>query len=97
VLPNAPDQIVVIPLMDNHEIRAVKGSIKVQTLKLVALDLEARVDASNIRQRFLAMLLAQVLHAPGMEWLPDGDLMTARKQLGHDAAQEVGISIVPVR
>jgi hypothetical protein len=58
VLPNTPDQVVVIPLMDNHEIRAIKGSIKIQTLKLVALDLKARVDASNIRQWWFSTLQA---------------------------------------
>jgi len=98
VRTNRGDERVIVPLVHEHEVGAGERRIQVQTVTVVASadPGELRVGSFEGRNRRLTLLLDEVHDAPRVARFVDADGVTAGDQVGHDAAQEVRVAVVPV-
>src|SRR5215207_3610383 len=97
VFADALDQLGLVPFVDDYQLRIIKRFFKLQLIRVVAVGPEFRISVMKVEQRLRAVFRDQVLHAPGIVRLVNLDLMSVRNQLGGNAAQEMGISVVPIR
>jgi hypothetical protein len=90
------DQLGLVPLVDEDEVGLVEGGVDVEFPRVVGSGLEVREGAGELAQRLLAVLALEVGAAPAVGRFVDRHLVPAVLQLGGDAAEEVGVAVVPV-
>ena len=56
----------------------------------------AVIEVDDVANAPVAVLGPQVLHAPGVGRLVDADVVPAQQELAGDAAEEVGVAVIPV-
>ena len=93
----AGDHRRLVPLVDQDEVDAVEHGRRIEGGGVVEVHVERGVDRAHPAERRLALLAKQVLVAPGPYRLEDAHDMAARAELAHNAAEEVGVAVVPVR
>ena len=90
------DEVGLVPLVDQDEVGPVQRPVEVREGAGVGLGLgQVGVGLAPAPERRLALVADQVLAAPAGGGLEDPDLVAAGAQLAHDAAQEVGVAVVP--
>jgi hypothetical protein len=89
----------LVPFVDQHQVDAVEHAVECdgEPGRVVGDADEAGVGAGEGRQRCLTVVGEQVVAAPAVLGLVHHHPGAARLQLGDDAAQEVGVAVVPVR
>src|SRR3954453_12358555 len=97
MLADAPDELVRVPLVHDCDIRTVQRPIEVHGREVVELAADQRVGGLEAGDRRVAMLRTEILETPAVAGFENADLVAARDQLGRDAAQEMGVPVVPVR
>src|SRR5438045_7998088 len=95
--PDPGDQSVVIPLMNEHQVRVPQRLVQVQPRQIVADTFQLRVSTIEVADRPLTVVGEQTLEAPGIPRLVDLHLVAARDQLGRYPAQEVRVAMIPIR
>jgi hypothetical protein len=94
---DARDQLGRVPLMHQHQFGVLQHGVEIQPCRIIKTPFEFRIGGVHAGDRCLALILAQLAQAPAIGGLIGHHLMAARLQLTHDAAQEVGIAVIPVR
>ena len=94
--PDAADQVVVVPLMHQDKIRAFEHTVEIQCRVIVAEAGQTWEARLKLFHGTVAVLLDEVLIAPGVGGFVDMNLVATREKLRCDAAQEVGVAMVPV-
>jgi hypothetical protein len=97
--PDGGHELRLVPLVDQHQIDAVEHGVERdgEAGGVVADAGEARVGAGEAGERLRAVVRDQVVAAPAVAGLVHRHPRTPCLQLGGDAAQEVGVAVVPVR
>src|SRR6185369_15708884 len=96
VSPDAPDQIVVVPLVHNDGLGTAQRAVEIQLRGLIGNTLQARISRMKSLDGCSAGVLEQVHQAPAICRLIDRNFVAPRLQLPGVAAQEMGVAVVPV-
>ena len=86
-----------VPLVDDDHVGALERTIEIEARQIVGGRAEPRERRWNSRNGSLAVIRQEMAPAPAVRRLVQRDLVPARHQLAHDAAQEMGVAVVPVR
>ena len=96
MLADAADQLVIAPLVDDDQV-ALQRRLQIQAGEVIQMALQVRIRRSEFLDRAFPVLSDEVLPAPRIPRLEHLDLVPAGQQLGHYAAQKMGVAVVPVR
>ena len=88
------DQGGVVPLVDDDEVGAVHHRLEVRAGG-EAGRAQLGIGVAPGLEPLLAMVLAEILEAPGAFRFVGLDVVAERDQLAQHAAQEVGVAVVP--
>ncbi len=89
-------ELRLIPLVHDHDVGAIERFIQIESGRIVERAAQTRVSRLEGIQRPIPMAFAQIAQTPAANRLEYLDAMPPVHQLGHDAAQEVRIAVVPV-
>jgi hypothetical protein len=100
---HAVDQIGIIPLVQDHNIGfsqfLLEKMLELSVRRLVKANVQLGIgspEAIDGLNRALALMLHQVRQRPTSQLLVAPDPVTHPSQLASQAAQEVGVAVVPV-
>jgi hypothetical protein len=97
VAPDRADELRVVPLVHEDQVRAVERRVEVERRGRVAEALDAGVERAEAVEGPRPVVLFQVDPAPRVLGLVDPHRVAPAGQLGRHAAQKVGVAVVPVR
>jgi hypothetical protein len=96
VSTDTSDELMLIPLVYDHELRAGQRAIQIEFAQRVLVRTELRVALVKRSNRRLAVLLHKVLPAPRIGWFVNDYVVAPRDQLSRDAAEKMRVSVVPI-
>ncbi len=93
---DAGDESGVVPFVDEDQLYAVEGGVEIEREGVVAAAFESGVGFAEGFEGFWAVLGEEVFQAPGVAGFVDAEVVAAEEEFGGDAAEEVGVAVVPV-
>ena len=95
VPPDARHQVGLVPFVDEHKIGVLQDRVQIDGV-VIASALQTRIAAVKLDDGPLPVVGLQVAAAPTLHRLVDAYVMAAPHELRGNAAEEVGIAVVPV-
>jgi hypothetical protein len=90
------DEIVRVPFVHQHEIGRVEEGFEIDRARIVELASEPGIRAAKRGERVFSVIANEIGAAPPIGRLEHVDAVSARQELGRDAAQEMRVAVVPV-
>jgi hypothetical protein len=82
--------------VNQRDVAAVERLVEVEVFELVSNGVDGGKCSARVVDRLFAVVGQEVSDAPRVERLEDAYVVSAARQLGDDASQKVGVSVVPV-
>src|SRR5437016_4631201 len=91
------DKLGIIPFMHHDDVDAIADTIEIKGLRIIDLQIHARHQVLDFRQDARPAIAQRVAATPGVFRLINRNLMTKADELARNAAQEMGVAIIPAR
>jgi phage terminase large subunit len=96
VFANASHQLRWIPFVNDDQIRPVEDPVEVDRFE-IASDIEVRVSVVKVFDHLFTMVRNQIAQTPRFVRLKYAYAMSTGVQFRYDAAQEMGVAVIPIR
>jgi hypothetical protein len=91
------DPLRLVPFVHDDDIRAIEHPLQIERSRVVANAFQFRKGGMKVRHRSCALLFEKMHQAPGVRRLIDIDLVATMQQFADDAAQEMRVTVIPIR
>ncbi len=82
--------------MHDYEAGVIQGLFKIE-IGFIQPDIDPRQHRGDFLERLFAAVTERVEPTPAIGWFVNDDVVSERIELARDAAEEMGIAIIPAR